>query len=349
MSVRNSSIAKGCAIILMLTYHIFAFSSRYPAHLAPIPLFKHPDVFFHLSHFGQVCVGMFLFLSGYGLSCSRRDGFTSGLIRRLLSFFSLYWVNVVFLIGLTWLIFGSGPRVFGHESQDFPMDARSILLNLTACSSSYCGEWWFARLYLECLLLVHPMYLMLSARSKWLTAVLSLLLVCASVRVKSIDNVLMWQASFVAGCLSAQQGRSIFEKWLQRLLELRPTIKVVSSLALMIACVMLRKDTAAGMDFLIAPVFIMGAVSLVSLAEISGKVLDHLGKYSSSMWLNHGFICYYWTNQLFYKLRQEWILLVTLVLSSLLMAYLLEPLITWLRKLLVSIAERRSFQQLAER
>lgn len=56
LSLHDTSVLKGIAICAMLWHHLF---------------FKHPEygyVVYHIAQLGKVCVAIFLFLSGYGLT-----------------------------------------------------------------------------------------------------------------------------------------------------------------------------------------------------------------------------------------------------------------------------------------
>lgn len=64
----HTKIAKGIAILLMLTHHLFAFPDRIHLDQGYISLFSIGDnnIEFIMGVFGNICISMYIFLSGYG-------------------------------------------------------------------------------------------------------------------------------------------------------------------------------------------------------------------------------------------------------------------------------------------
>ena len=62
----ESQEIKGIAILLMLFHHLFAFSDRIPNGL------HYSNFTVTLAKFGNVCVPIFLFISGYGLAKTKK-------------------------------------------------------------------------------------------------------------------------------------------------------------------------------------------------------------------------------------------------------------------------------------
>lgn len=68
----HTKIAKGVAILLMLTHHLFAFPDRIhiqPGYI-PILTISGENIGGILVTFGNICVSMYMFLSGYRIYMS---------------------------------------------------------------------------------------------------------------------------------------------------------------------------------------------------------------------------------------------------------------------------------------
>ena len=86
LSKQDTSIMKGIAICAMLFHHLYC---SIPNWISP-----YGGVLFGLGDLGKVCVSLFLFCSGYGLSCQfgkvvSAKGTAKFMIKRFTSF-SLY-------------------------------------------------------------------------------------------------------------------------------------------------------------------------------------------------------------------------------------------------------------------
>ena len=63
----QTNIAKGVAICLMFIHHLYGFSDRILNGNSYIPLIPFFNVEAKIADFGNICISMFLFLSGYGM------------------------------------------------------------------------------------------------------------------------------------------------------------------------------------------------------------------------------------------------------------------------------------------
>ena len=143
----HTKIAKGVAILLMLTHHLFAFPDRIHLDQGYISLFSigGNNIEFIMGVFGNICVSMYIFLSGYGIYMSSlkngkitlKDSF-----KRLKKLYINYWIVFIIFVPIGFIFFNK------------ELNIREFILNFVGWSSSYNGEWWFFRLYVELILLV---------------------------------------------------------------------------------------------------------------------------------------------------------------------------------------------------
>lgn len=93
-SKKESTYIKGIALILMFTSHLFAFPEWLGAgnNFVSIPLYNN-TIAYLIGKFGDVCIGIFMFLIGYGMYYSYQNGnafLISG--RKVIKFLLKYWI-----------------------------------------------------------------------------------------------------------------------------------------------------------------------------------------------------------------------------------------------------------------
>lgn len=142
ISLADTSTVKGLAIIAMLLHHLFYTHSEYGVFVQQMGLV------------GKVCVAMFLFLSGYGLTIrfdkvlidSKLTGWVLRyMFKRYVKFYFGYWP--IFLIGvpLGVFVFGRGLEVpYGMDGY-IPLRLFKDFLGLNDLQS-YNITWWFNKL-----------------------------------------------------------------------------------------------------------------------------------------------------------------------------------------------------------
>lgn len=117
-SKKDSTFIAGCAIIMMFYYHFFAFPEFLPkpdCYYAPI---KYLGVLVQelFAHFGQLCVAIFAFNSGYVLYKKREDFNRITMNAKRAANFLDFILGCVFAVYLRW--FGFQFKVTGHNRND---------------------------------------------------------------------------------------------------------------------------------------------------------------------------------------------------------------------------------------
>ena len=143
-SKENTLIIKGFAIILMLVHHLWAFKS--------IDDFNgiwnnYASLLIMVGKSGKICVGMFTFLSGYGLyySCCNKN-IICYVIDRLKKLLVSFWK---YALPLLLILLMTGQFVFSLS--DF-------FHNIFMLKSNLNGAWWYLQFYAIMLLLFPYLY-----------------------------------------------------------------------------------------------------------------------------------------------------------------------------------------------
>lgn len=341
ISKKQSSALYGIAIILMIYHHTFCIPSRlhydYFSVLGFQIDFLGNPLETILAWFCKICVAIFAFLTGYGFAKKldfSKENPTKKLLssyviiaKKLLSFiFKLFLVLVVF-IPLYYFI-NNREVLFGE-----------VIKNLFGLSSSLNGEWWYVNFYIgTCLLLPIFDQIFYKEYSKkleqiiWIFVCIGLLVLWYIFGKYYVPD---WKYSIIVleGYLISRF--KIFEFLSNKM---NKPIKIISSILILILCIvcriMLAKD-AAYMDadiFIISP-FIFALLSLIPEDGKIEKTLGFLGKFSTFMWLTHTFFAYYIFSKFITISGISTVIFVQLLAVSFLTAFSLNFLEKFLLKL----------------
>jgi len=297
MKREESRALQGIAVLLMLFHHFFLYTWLFD----DVPGFlSHPAVTEHFAWCGRICVGIFSFVSGYGMyhALKKADSWGkafAGSGRRILRLYLRLWC----VLGLMLLLWST---VFGETIvwAELPM-------NLTAMDPTYNATWWFVREYLWMLLLAPfgRMLLIGDKRQKVVSAAaailgVGMLLVLPRIPGGSVvvDTVktyaeLVFLILFAEGFFTAYLQERFAKRRGEK--KLPAPVRAAAGILLMAAAVTARYFTTkqaadAKQDILIVPVFALAAVLLMRAFAPLEKGCGFFGKHSLYLWLVHGLV-----------------------------------------------------------
>lgn len=310
MTKKQSQIIQGIAILLMVYHHFFLN----PEQLSPWISYGNMEFVRHFAWFGKICVGLFCFVSGYGLfhTISRlsresvpsllKNGYRDMLLR-VLRLYGKFWCVLIVFKSLDVLFFGE------H------LNLLEFLGNFTGVQVTYNGTWWFLLQYVEMLLFLPLLDLLFTRfslpseqKKKHITfAILAVAVMCVIVLLFLFSSQPLtvlgavkaqlrpaFLAVFVMGYLSARFD--VFSSLTQRLLARgKGYLYAVSFLMLagsIVIRVLLTKDASfAALDFLLVPLFCFGILQILSVCSLLSRLFAWFGQISVWLWLLH--VCVY--------------------------------------------------------
>lgn len=311
MTKKQSLSLQGAAVLLMIYHHFFNDPSIYQGSL----FFFHETAVLRIAWFGKICVGIFAFVSGYGMFKVlekrkvqwKEDDFFKRLVKeygvcvsQILKLLFRYWlVLLLFLI----LYLALGKRTF---------DWREFLGNVFCTNPTYNGAFWYVEQYVKMLLMLPLLDLLLEKRekrqetSKWIfyggmAAAGIGILIAAAVR-EPIRDILIsavkalrpaFFAVFGVGYLAARFGIAEFIGSKAERMKKLP--KCVLGMGLFLTAVLVRillADSAsyATFDFVIVPVWCLGFLMITGEMKGLQKGFAAIGQVSAYMWLSHIFV-----------------------------------------------------------
>jgi len=337
----DSSIAKGAAILLMMIHHLFAFPERIPVGFEYHSILPHFRPEFQIGVFGRLCVGLFLFLSGFGFGAKPAHEIAYSCIKRAAAFYRVYIVNLVLLIGIAYFFFNPLSLQYPDWSYSLSFSASTILQNVFLLSTSCCPEWWFARLYILAIFFIYPVCEIFCRKRVSNLIMVSILAYLVAVSTAShtspkffhdFNRFLFRQITFVCGfVLSRYPAITVsIRGWVPEWLTSMPALPRNGLLLLFVFFV--HQLLGTNLDVLLAPLFIIGFLPLSKQFHCDAA-FAFLGKHSASMWMNHTFICYYFFPKQIYGLKNPLLILAVLGTTSLILAVMTAPMIRLLTHL----------------
>lgn len=318
-SVRDTQAVKGAAILLMIWHHLFGFPQYFPYEtLLPV------NLAFYVGQFGKICVGIYLFLSGYGMTLSARREAGSlwpVTLRRLRHFYISYWL---------YLAICAPYGLFVLQSGRFSPDVGLFLKNVVGYidyNNGYDVAWWFVSIYIP-LLLLFPLLHRIALRDPLMLAALALGAVGLTSRMWTgalPGSLFLWQASFIMGMLFARLD----------LFHSRPALEMAAKgwwwhLAVL-GTLFLYRFRAGGdctTDFIIAPVASFSLACLIRKCRVQG-IFVFLGVLSLPIWLTHGSLCFSYGREFIYAPKYPPGIFALLLAVNVPLVWLIESFRRW--------------------
>lgn len=306
----KSESLKFIAVILMILLHTFAFPERIDK-FGFISFFtiNNVPVEVYIGRFGEICVSIFIFLSGYGMYIKYRDNscIYKNIFNKLFKFYINYWT--VFMIFIP----------IGIYMNKYVLNLKQLLLNFIGLKSTYNGEWWFIRLYIM-LILLYPVFVKLICKyNKYWILILSFLMnIIGFGATKIFINIgnkyiifdlisilIGGQFLFLLGIIVAKYG--IFNNWNIKL-NLSKNIYCIITFVISITIAILVNISIVGeiSKLILVPILCYTIANSIN----DNNILSNFGKYSTNMWLMHSFFIYYLFQDFTFKLKYSVLILI---------------------------------------
>ena len=323
LSKDDTLILKGIAICAMLCHHLFTC----------VP--QSVDVSFgmislQLGNVGKMCVALFLFLSGYGLSIQYKKlniskirlGEVKFILKRFVKFYTNYWVIYFFFVPIGVFVFGRPLQMAYGESVNL---CKRLFLDLLGVQgfSSYNITWWFNKLIIILYLLFPILYWCM--KKCWFLTLLPLFL---WMKFKLIDIYVLdlYAFPFALGIFCALYSDSI-QEYLKKIdMSLLKVLSVCFFVFLVVhrQLVIIPYMGGIRIDGFLSLNLALIVVLFANQMPRTGAILKFLGKHSINIYMIHTFIYFYWYSNYVYSLKYAILVFVSVLSICLLLSVLLE-------------------------
>lgn len=331
LSKEQIKITKGVAILFMLLLHLFCVKS-YEGLYTPLIFIGDVPLVYYLALFGDCCVAIYCFCSGYGLMISYEKNRKEYLRKNLIRIFRLYinfWIILFIFVVVLGFITG--------RSNEYPGSFETFLLTFTAISPGYNGAWWFFTTYIILVLTSPFINNIIKKHNVYGILLISFIFYFLAYiqRIKGVivleNEVLNWvirqlalfgtsQFPFIIGGIFAY--RRIYSK----IYNISERIKYKNALGILVVISMV---IAHGfVESLFVAVFtgivFICAFNIMDKPRWFNNLLDYLGNHSTNMWLIHMFFYMIYFKKLVFAPKFSFLIFLWLIILCLASSYLIK-------------------------
>ncbi|MDE5987100.1 MAG: hypothetical protein K2H16_07490 [Prevotella sp.] len=330
MSKDTSIQLKGIAILLMLWLHLFSSYDMTAYYTSTVCWINGDPLPYALRKLGAMCVPMYAFLGGIGLTATYTNSKTGKIQtwRRVSRLYTNLWAVLL-------LFYPMGATLNPELFLTSPAD---IIQNAIGLKYSFNGAWWFLLPYALIILASNTvishmlragtrketLYLLLSIAG-WLMAYMAMdqhistgTDIADSLLTTALNTLTIF-FPFLSGV--SMRKHSIVTKLKKRLSDGKKNGKKTSSLLLLLATALAFVKLCIGGSGMINPWF---AIAFIMLYAVSPhprwveKTATFFGRHSTNMWLTHNFFFFHIFGYAIYRLEYPLLIYAALILLSLL-------------------------------
>lgn len=328
---KQISITKGIAILFMLLLHLFC-TKEYVGLFTPLIMIGDTPLIYYLALFGDMCVAIYCFCSGYGLMIGYKNNkgnyFRKNIIRILKLYINFWIILFLFVVVL-------GP-IMGRADV-YPGSIKSFILTFTAINPAYNGAWWFLTTYII-LVFVSPYINKVVAKyNVGLIMVLSLIIyfigyvqrimVLIQTDNEIINYILRQAALFGTSQFPYVVGVIFAEKKLySKISNIFNKLKFKNILAIFLILLMIVAHGFVQSLF----VAVFTGVAFIVLFNLIDKpkwlddLLEYISIHSTNMWLIHMFFYMIYFKELVYAPKYPIFIFIWLVILCIITSYLIN-------------------------
>lgn len=343
---KQSAILQGIAVWMLVYHHMYSYTETYNSLLP----FMQVAVVRRIGWFCKICVGIFAFVSGYGMYHVMNRKPAERFFGRMIEEYRYVLVRILRLYGKLWLVIlifkGIDFLILGRQ-----FAAEELWGNLTTFQPTWNGAWWYVEQYAKMLLALPFLDLLLTGferpeeKKKWIffltlagvaligillsPALYELLLAAAKGMRPSFSLI------FIAGyIISRYRLYQRMDKLLRRGgVWLPMCLSAVLVCAAIAVRVLLATDAAWGeLDFLLVPVLAYGILVLLDYVKPLGTFLAWWGDRSTYIWLTHIFFIGWLFQFVSRQVRLDILAYLAMMLFSVVAAILLKGVETGMQK-----------------
>lgn len=341
---KDTALAKGVAILMMLFHHCFESTSRFAGYTINFfPLTEGQTVL--IASFFKICVAIFVFLSGYGIaiSLSKVDpaspsGYIKQIRKRTFSLMSGFWIIYILSVIAAAIIMPSMLDVYKDthllNSIVFALYDFLGLAELFG-TPTLVGTWWYMSLALI-IIAIMPLLYRLYKKFGAIPVFIITFLVCGFVKKSYSDEIvnydmIRWTFTLELGMVFADRNLLVKIKEFKifkKIGALDFIVKFVVLTAIFLGCLYCRKWLDWKVSYIrdgLIPAFVV-IYCFVILAEIPvlRNVLQFLGKHSMNIFMSHTLLRAFFLKDFLYGLGYSMLTFLVLLGLSVLLSIAID-------------------------
>lgn len=331
LTKKQIKMTKGISILFMLLLHLFC-TKAYEGLYTPLIFIGEIPLVYYLALFGDCCVAIYCFCSGYGLLISYKNNKENYIKNNLIRVFKLY-INFWIILFIFVVILGP---VMGR-AESYPGDFKKFILTFTALDPAYNGAWWFFTTYII-LVLLSPIInkIVVKYNTILVIAISFIFYVIAYVqRIKGVivldSNILNWfirqialfgtsQLPFIIGSVFADK------KVYSKLDNICNKIRYKNILGILIIMLMIVAHGIVQTLFVavFTGIVFICVFNLMNKPKWINRLFNYLGNHSTNIWLIHMFFYMIYFKNLVYSAKYSFLIFPWLVILCLASSYVVN-------------------------
>lgn len=334
ISKENSLMLKGLALLFMVILHLYITPENLQNAFSLCTVQGMPLA----SWIAQGCnpVGLYLFMSGYGLYFTHNANRRRGGYLRIINLYKSYWLTLfVFL-----------PIAHCLAPSSYPGNWLNVIENITAFRTTWNGEIWFLFPYILLVLSCKWVFALLNKLGTMKMLAFTYILYFISIFLVShcyssffahhyaIYHIVLYfdcLFMFVMGAMFCKHARHEFTGPIVRLLSLpQPVLLLLFALVFLFGCAV--KHGAVYGPFRQA--FMIILFVRINWFGFIKKCFRFLGRYSTMVWFIHTWICYYCFKDFIYSLHYPLLMLLVTLSASIAIGYVVMKIDKYTNRLL---------------
>lgn len=341
---KDTALVKGVAILMMLFHHCFESAGRYSGFtLNFFPLTEAQTI--TIASFFKICVAVFVFLSGYGITASlarldpnQPSQYIKQVRRRTFSLMSGFWIIYLMSLISAAIIMPSMLRVYSDphiiNSGIFALFDFLGLAELFG-TPTLVGTWWYMSLALI-IIAIMPIIYRLYKKFGIIPVFILTFLINGFIKKAANDelvnfDMIRYLFTLELGMLCADRNLLAKIKEFRvikknKVLDL--IIKLVPMTAILLLCVYERRYIDWTVSYIrdgLIPLFVV-LYSYMILAEIPvlRNVLQFLGKHSMNIFMSHTLLRGFFLKDFLYGLKYSMLTFFVLLALSVLLSIFID-------------------------
>lgn len=308
---------KGSAIIIMVFLHLFN-PAEYLDRCVLNVMFLGKPLVSQLATYSEICVSLYLFLSGYGLYILFEKNNRIFVWKRIFKLYLLFWACFIVFIPLGCFI----------VPDSYPKDILTFFENITAWKTSYNWTWWFIFPYILLLLVSNFLFKCISSWKFYSSIVVSGLIYVVSYIVISLYKPYLHEYHILSVffeflrmiCVFMWGG--IFVKY-DLFLKLKNTIRLnafynnILMLFILFFSLIVRSLIPIHAASIFYTIVFVCCFYMIRKGKIIEKFFILMGEHSTNIWLIHAFFCWYYFDDFIYGLKYPLLIYVVTLVCSL--------------------------------
>ncbi|MDO4975928.1 MAG: acyltransferase family protein [Eubacteriales bacterium] len=336
----DTNIVKGVAIISMMFHHCFVTNVKFAKYGVSFAPFSQGRLI-QFALWAKVCVGIFVFLSAYGITISlrklydgkkyNRENLSWMTVRRIWKILTGFWpIYIIVIIGCkiwapaSFAVYKSGISRIIYILFDF------FAVSEIFDTPKMIGTWWYLGLAFMEILVLPFLYAFYRRYGAFITITLSYFL--PYVLGLSMTNFLRYLPTMVLGIWFAQDNLfPVIRRWELPKLGILITriVEFIFLLAVILFSVWMKTSkfgkAHTNISDSIAPMaVILFTYLFLSVVPIVRNILKVLGVYSMNIFLFHNFIRARWFEGFTYSFRYWWLITLVLLLDTFVFSVIVE-------------------------